>query len=201
MYPDVTHKLLLYPCTIIGYIRLLLLGSALIAMSVGLTDESEARLGVAILVALSLLLDVFDGYLARRFGHTTQFGLLFDLVIDLISHTFIWMISGFYFAAGLIILEWTAGLYIAAFSMAPNTHWKRTLIDEGPPLIKIYFARNQRNILSAYGNISHFIFPITLYLDHTPIWVSYIALPGLVLYEVVTLYLFYILMRILASND
>jgi hypothetical protein len=201
MYSDITDKLLLYPCTIVGYIRLLLLGAAMITVSVGLADGPEARLSVAILSGLSLLLDMFDGYLARRFGHTTQFGLLFDLAIDLISHTFIWTISGFYFAAGLIILEWTAGLYIAAFSMKPNTHWKRTVIDRGPPLIKIYFARNQRNLLSAYGNIGHFIFPMTLYLDYTPNWVGYAALPGLVLYEVVTLYLFYILIRILASHN
>jgi phosphatidylglycerophosphate synthase len=180
----------------------MLLGSA-IAWHVALVSlaETQAALwGVVVLTGCSLLLDLLDGHLARKYGHLTQFGVLFDQAIDLMTHTFVWIISGFYFAGAFIILEWTTGLYVVAFSMRPAAHWKNTLIDQGPFFIKLYFSRNQRNLWSAYSNISHFIFPAMLYLGNMPIWLSYATLPGLLIYEIVTLYMLYILIRVLADH-
>jgi phosphatidylglycerophosphate synthase len=203
MYNEQKDNVLLYPCTIVGYIRLILLGSAIAwhGASISLAEAQTAPWGVAILTGLSLLLDLLDGYLARKYGHLTQFGILFDLAIDLITHTFVWIISSFYFAGVFIILEWTTGLYVVAFSMRPAAYWKNMLIDHGPFFIKVYFSRNQRNLWSAYSNIGHFIFPITLYLGNIPIWLSYATLPGLLIYEAVTLYMLYILVRVLVDNN
>jgi phosphatidylglycerophosphate synthase len=202
MYREQKNNILLYPCTIVGYIRLILLSSAIVwhVVVINLVETQQVQWGVALLTGLSLLLDLLDGHLARKFGQATSFGTLFDLAIDLITHTFVWIISGFYFAGVFIILEWTTGLYIVAFSMRPAAHWKNTLIDQGPLFIKLYFSANQRNLWSAYGNISHFVFPITLCLSNAPIWLSFVTLPGLIIYEVVTLYMLYILVRVLAAN-
>jgi len=201
MYFKTKDQVFLYPCTLIGYSRLLLLSGAVTWRLLTTTDLPAMRFGVASLIGLSLLLDLLDGYLARKLGQTTQFGVLLDLAIDLISHTFVWAISGFYLAELLIILEWTTGLYIVAFSFKPGGHWKKTFTKAGPFWLRLYFSRNQRNFLSAYSNISHFIFPISLYLYQGAVWISYVALPGLVIYEAATLWMFWILLNSLATHD
>jgi phosphatidylglycerophosphate synthase len=195
-------NVLLYPCTLVGYGRLLLLGLALITpkLFVGQLPEPWPGISFALLISGSLLLDLLDGYLARKFDHQTYFGTLFDLVIDLITHTLIWLASGFILAPAFILLEWSAGLYIAAFSMQSHVHWKTTLIDEGPRLMQAYFQNNQRNWLSAYGNIGHVVFPLALSISIAPLWLSWLALPGLLLYEAVTFYLLFVLNKILVAR-
>jgi phosphatidylglycerophosphate synthase len=201
MYLKTKDQVFLYPCTLIGYSRLLLLSGAVTWPLLTSPDLPAMRFGVASLIGLSLLLDLLDGYLARKLSQTTQFGVLLDQAIDLISHTFVWAISGFYLAQLLIILEWTAGLYVVAFSFKPGGHWKKVFTQTGPAWLRFYFSRNQRNFLSGYSNLGHFIFPISLYLYHGPVWVSYVALPGLVIYEAATLWMFWILLNHLASPD
>jgi len=165
-----------------------------------LAHNPALRVGFVMLVGLSLLLDLLDGYLARKFGHTSHFGTLFDLLIDLITHTTVWFVSGFVLAPALIIIEWAGGLYMAAFALQPNNHWKGTLAKQGPALIQAYFSRNQRNALSILGNIGHFLFPMALYLGLTQFWVYLLTLPGLILYELVTVYLLYLFMKLLVKQ-
>jgi CDP-diacylglycerol--inositol 3-phosphatidyltransferase len=198
VYPK-TLSLLVYPCTIVGYIRLALLISA---VSFHLLAETELWRKTIIvgLLGSSCLLDGVDGYLARRYGHTSDFGTLFDLTIDLSTHTISWYLSEFYLAMPLLILEWSTGLYIAAFSMYPGDSWKNVVIKKGPFLFGYYFSNHQRNLLSAYGNISHFALPMALYLQLPISWVYYSLWPGLILYELVTLYLLYIFIKILVTT-
>lgn len=196
-------NILFYPCTLVGYARVLLLAAAVTSQWALGAVVSKAWLEVAfgLLIGLSILLDLLDGYLARRFGHDTNFGKLFDLVIDLTTHTVIWIVSELQIAFIFIVLEWTAGLYAAAFSLQPNAHWKKTLIKKGPALVKTYFANNQRNALSAYGNMAHFVFPLSFYVDYLPVWIAYLALPGLILYEIITTYMLYTFIRLLLKYE
>ena len=191
----------LFPSTIIGYSRLGLLVAAIIVHLFFVNGENLwPRLSFVCLVGLSRLLDLLDGYLARRFSQTSYFGTLFDLLLDLVTHTVVWSVSGFFLATPLIILEWATGLYIAAFARQPSGHWKTVLIDRGPRLIKYYFSNNQRNVLSTYGNLAHFIFPMAIYMLLSTSLIYYLTIPGLILYEVVTIYMLFMLMRISARN-
>src|SRR5262245_19152764 len=116
-----TASLLVYPCTLVGYMRLALLISAVWFHLFwgGEQDSFWARTVVVGLIGLSLLLDGVDGSLARRHGHTSRFGVLFDLTIDLSTHTVVWILSGFYLATLLIILEWNTGIYTVALLGLP----------------------------------------------------------------------------------
>ncbi len=191
----------LYPSTFVGYTRLMLLGSALV-WHFWWTAAAEPwlRLGFVVLVGLSRLLDLLDGYLARKFNQISFFGTLVDLWIDLLTHTVVWLVSGFYGGLGLAALEWTTGLYVAAFALRSDTGWKTMLVKTGPGLIRLYFARNQRNFLSAYGNIGHFITPMAFYAGYAGTWLYYLFVPGLILYEVVTLFMLYVMLKVLAEQ-
>ena len=48
---------------------------------------------------------------------------------------------------------------------------------------------------AAYGNLGHTLFPLALYVDLLPTWLAYLALPGALLYELVTLYLLVVLIK------
>lgn len=194
---------MVYPCTVVGYVRLVLLVSAVSLHLFTIENGSELwrKVTIAGLLGLSCLLDGIDGYLARKYGHTSLFGALFDLTLDLSTHTVTWFLSGFYLAMLFLILEWATGLYIAAFSMQPETSWKTVVTKKGPPLIDYYFSNHQRNLLSAYGNISHFALPAALYLQLSVTWAYYLLWPGLILYELVTLYLLYTFITILVKNS
>jgi phosphatidylglycerophosphate synthase len=159
------------------------------------------RLEFAVLVGVSGLLDLLDGYLARRWGHTSSFGVLLDLALDLMTHTLLWAHSDLPLAAALIALEWVAGLYVAAVSLQPGAHWKRELVRDGPPLIAAYFANHQRNLLSAYSNLAHFLLPMALYVQGRTSWVTYATLPGLLLYEGVTIYMLFAMARLVLHAD
>jgi phosphatidylglycerophosphate synthase len=190
--------ILRYPCTVVGYVRLALL---CIALAVPPASGMGLRLLFAALVGASVLLDLLDGYLARRWGHTSNFGVLLDLGLDLITHTLVWVRSGLPLAPAIIALELAAGLYVAAVSLQPGSHWKQELARSAPALIRRYFAHHQRNLLSAYGNVAHFVLPMALYIQGGATWLTYAALPGLLLYEAVTLYMLYAMASLVLRAD
>lgn len=195
MFPGKNQTIWLYPATLVGLARLTLVVGAVTAHLLLPDRFSEWSVVLVVaLLSLSRLLDLADGYLARRFNQTTAFGSLLDLALDLISHTTVWLLSGFFLAPLLIVLEWTTGLFVAALVLQPAGHWKTKLTTSGPPLIRAYFRQQQRNLLSAYGNIAHFVFPTALYL-HLPSGWLWVALPGLLLYEGVTFWMLIALLR------
>ncbi|MBS0629607.1 MAG: CDP-alcohol phosphatidyltransferase family protein [Verrucomicrobia bacterium] len=65
-----------YIPNIIGYIRVVLLALFFII---------EDPLSKVILMSINLVLDVFDGKIARKLNQTSLFGARFDLIIDMVS--------------------------------------------------------------------------------------------------------------------
>lgn len=198
-------NILLYPCNIVDYTRLAMLILAVIVVSTthvtGWQMSWGLRLGLGLWLAFGVLvLDVVDGHLARKLGHTTKFGALFELMVDLLSHTFVWFLSGLAVAPFLIALEWAVGLHIAAFTMRTDASWKTTLTEQGPWLVRLYWRPARVNWLNGYSNIGHFVFPISLFVFEAPMWLSYLALPGMVMFEAVSAYMLVTFMKILVTE-
>ena len=83
-------KILLFPCNSLCYIRiLLLLGAVLIPISLPWISDYQT----SVLLTVSVLLDLVDGYLARCYNHQTIYGLVLDLVIDISTSTVIWLLA------------------------------------------------------------------------------------------------------------
>ncbi len=201
-----TSNILLYPFNLVGYGRLAMLTMAVVTVYLytfmGWAIGSGLRWGIAVWLFICLLiLDVVDGYLARQLGHVTNFGAVFELTIDLLTHTFVWVLSGLTLAPLIIGIEWIAGLLVAIFIRQPAHHWKTTLVQEGPWLVRFYFQPLRLNLLNVYSNLAHFIFPISLFVVGLVTWFSYLMLPGLLVFEVVTIYMIYTFIKILVVED
>ncbi|MEM7129887.1 MAG: CDP-alcohol phosphatidyltransferase family protein [Chloroflexota bacterium] len=184
-------KSLLYPCNIVTGVRLVMLVLAGVTIYLytymGWTLDTRLRWGIAIqLFVCALLLDVVDGYLARKFGHVTEFGALFDQVIDLLSHTVVWTLSELSIAPTIIAIEWTAGLLAAAITTKSPHHWKNRLVDEGGLFVRSYFQNGGYNFLNIYGNLAHFVFPISIFIAGSITLIGYVAVVGVLIYEAVT---------------
>jgi phosphatidylglycerophosphate synthase len=198
-------SVLLYPCNIVGYVRLTMLvaAAAVVALygAAGWQMGWALRFGIAVWLFFCLLiLDLLDGHLARKLGHATKFGALFELTLDLLTHTFVWTLSGLAIAPLLIALEWSVGLYIAAFTMSPNSRWKTILAEQGPWLSRLYWRPMRVNLLNDYSNVGHFVFPMSLFVFGAPMWLGYLALPGLIVYEVTAVYALFVFMKILVDS-
>jgi phosphatidylglycerophosphate synthase len=183
-----TPAMLLYPCNIVGIIRLGLIGSALGVLLVwgGLPETFGLRASFVALLGICALLDILDGHLARKLNQATLFGSRFDQIIDLLMHTLLWATSGFILTIPLLALEWTAGLAVLRASTRKEQHWKSALNRSGNRFARRYFANNQRNAISIAANVSHFIFPAALILGQTFFWAVYLSVPGVICYEAVT---------------
>lgn len=203
MQLDFKPLVLFYPASIVGYIRIVLLAAALLVPA-NLQHSLAAphrELIFATLISLSLLLDLLDGYLARKLNQTSRFGLVLDLLIDLVTHTIVWLATGIPWFLILVGLEWLVGLGSLWVSERAAAHWKKLLLENGPWLVRTYFANNQRNWLSAYGCVGHTLLPLVLYVDLLPMWLAYLAVPGLILYELVTLYMLIVIIRLGRSSN
>jgi len=183
-------RLLFYPSTIIDCVRLLFLGVGIWCHGLGY------EMGFVGFVMLSCVLDMVDGMLARRLGQTSRFGEVLDFGIDLVTHTVLWVLSGFPFAPVMILLEWGAGMSMLWLSAKQKEHWKTTLATMHIKLIQRYFANHQRNVLAAFAGISHFGFRIMWYLGYGEKWPADIFLPGIILFEVITAYMIWIAWRV-----
>lgn len=197
MHARPTSAVLLYPCTLVDYLRLVLLAGALVLHITSDYEEMPIwlRLGFVLLIAASSLLDILDGYLARKLNHSSRFGLVLDFTIDLLTNTLVWTVTGWYFAPVILLIEWLVGGFAMMVALGPGAHWKTTFDDQSPRLIAMYFRNNQRNLLSAFSNICHSAFPLALYVGSMAAWVVYLTLAGLIVYGIVTLYMLYALAR------
>lgn len=200
------NRILLYPCNIIGYIRL-----AMLAMAVGfiffydykgwqLTYELRWYIAIWLFVGPSAL-DCIDGYFARKYGHTTNFGALLELTTDMLVHTTVWLLSGLKIAPFIIALEWSAALYVAAFSLQKEESWKQTLSQTGSRLIRYYFKPMKYNAFCEYCNLAHFALPVALFVSGEMTLFAYIMLPGLLVYEFVTIEMLQIFGRTILEQD
>ncbi|NKB70313.1 MAG: hypothetical protein GKR89_24850 [Candidatus Latescibacteria bacterium] len=173
-----------YPCNWVGGLRLLLLAAALV---VHWGEWGQYwRWSFVGLMGSAALLDLLDGYLARRLGHLSRFGTTFDFLTDQISHTVLWLASGSPVAVPLMLLEWCTLVVALRRALVGDEHWKETLLARGGRLVRVYFGRNQRNVLAGLGVVSHFALPAALYLG-LPAWAVWPWAPGVLLYAWVTL--------------
>ena len=201
------RQILLYPCNIVGYIRLIWLfatiGTVALYQLNGLEPSFWLRfwLSIGLLIDI-LLLDILDGYLARKYGHVTKFGAVFELTIDLLSHTVLWVLSGLAIGPLFMAIEWTTGLLIAIFSFMPDNAWKTILSEQGPWFARVYFARSGGvNIINNYGNAGHLVFPLAYFTFQTFTPLHIVALPGLLMFEIVSLYMIYTFVKLLLEME
>lgn len=174
---------LVYPCNLLGYLRICLIGAA-----VGLWLPAEAltlelKLTVLGLLLASSLLDALDGVLARLLDQQTRFGQCLDQVTDLMCATVLWLASGLWLAVPILILEWAGGA--VALSKSTDPARQKRLI--GTAFMRSYLANRQRNVLSVTANVSHVVFPAALFLGpgfESAVW---LAAPGLIVFEAATL--------------
>jgi phosphatidylglycerophosphate synthase len=183
-------RVLVYPSTGVIYLRLGLVGGAVyLACLSSVVDGASKSIAVVSLMAVSRLLDLVDGNLARRFGQTTTFGSVFDLLADLVTHTIVWWLSGLVFAPLMILLEWVAGTGILLTTWRGDARWKLALTRDGPRWIQAYFRNNQRNRVCAYGSVGHFLVPVIAYSQFDSIWTYGLTVPGLLIFELATVFL------------
>jgi len=183
-----SQRAVLYPSSLIDYLRLFLLAEALFCHARGNTAVFVG------LVTVSFFLDLMDGWIAQRLGQTSRFGEFLDFGTDLTTHTVLWVVSGFPFALVMILLEWSAGISVLLISIRQSDHWKIALM-EAHPFLRRYFANRQRNWLAAWAGVSHFGFRFAWYLGYGETWVSDVTLPGIILFELVSAYMVWIPIR------
>ena len=171
----------------ISCLRLLLAAMAL-AFVRDWFPSSAGPLTVVGMLAASRLLDLTDGYFARRFESNERVGSVVDMLVDLTTHTIVWSISGLWFAPALILLEWVGGVGILVAGCSGSEKWKTALSNNGSRWIQVYFRKNQRNVVCGYASVSHFLFPMSMFAGLS-VWFRVFSLPGLFLYESVTAYL------------
>jgi len=182
-------RYLVYPCNVLGYVRLCLLGAATTVWLTGQADSTIVKLGFVTLTVASSLLDTLDGPLARRFAHQTEFGMWLDQVTDLLTSTVVWLASGFFLAVPILILEWVTGLIALRRATRCVGHAKRDMSRSRGWFPRRYFANCQRNAFSAVANVSHFVFPVALFLGPDFRWIALLAAPGLVAFELATVFI------------
>jgi hypothetical protein len=180
----ISHRLpiLVYPCNLLGYVRLGLIGAAAAGWLALPAVPLDARLTLVGFLLAASALDALDGPLARRLGHATRFGARLDQSTDLLGATLLWLMSGFSLGPALIALEWAAGL---AVLLRPHTALPEP-IPLGRSFMRRYFANRQRNPLSILANASHLALPIALFLGAGFEPVAYAAIPGLIAFELAT---------------
>ena len=175
---------LVYPSSLIGYGRLILT-----IWAADLSRDPDVNLLlVVVLLGASRLLDPVDGIVARRLGQETRYGSALDLIVDLITHSVVWWLSGLGVAPVFVFLEWVAGLGILWTLVHRDHRWKPALTDLGPGWIQAYFRNNMRNVFCVYALLGHFFVPVAAFCRLSPAWI-WPAVPGLLLYEAVTVYL------------
>jgi phosphatidylglycerophosphate synthase len=152
-------------------------------------DKAANEITIVLLFGLSRLLDMTDGYVSRRLGSSTPAGPAVDLVADLGTHTIVWWASGLWFAWGLILLEWSAGVGILLVSRHAAKSWKGSLTARGPRWVQMYCRSNQRNMLCGYASVCHFLVPAAAITSVTSPFTNVVTLPGLAVYEAATIYL------------
>jgi len=93
-----------------GAVSLLSLAVAWAAIGLAVTGQLRASVLCAL---LAFLLDMADGYIARRFKVSSEFGRQLDSMIDVVNYSvYAAVLSAFYLAPG--VLGWALGFLIVA---------------------------------------------------------------------------------------
>ncbi|VWU50368.1 CDP-diacylglycerol--inositol 3-phosphatidyltransferase [Hepatocystis sp. ex Piliocolobus tephrosceles] len=131
------HNVYLFIPNIIGYIRVLLALSSFAIFQKNLVI-------FCVFNAANQLLDAADGWAARRYNQTSNFGKILDQITDRLSTVLLYLLnsnvnSEYMIAIGLLMIADIGGHYIHATSclIAGNKSHKK--IDDGDILLKLYY--------------------------------------------------------------
>ena len=182
-----------FPCTLVDYIRIILVTWAVVIATL---SRQPSHYQICCLLTVNVILDAVDGFLARRYNHQSGCGMALDLVVDVSTSTVIWYLSSINLSFIFVLVEWVGAIAILCSSFfRSSTHWKTSLNKSNSRLLKLYFSNNQRNWLSTYGGIAHFVFPMAYVICQPQPWLLTITFPGLLLFEFVTIYLVLVLIK------
>eukprot|EP00808_Paulinella_micropora_P013901 g52618.t1 len=159
--------ILLYPCNLVGYLRLYLIAVAfqlrvvdrmLVASSPAEQGLLSWRVGV---LCLAWALDAVDGPLARRLGHTTRYGGVLDGLCDICLHS-LNALTGLGFNSSLARLQVSLEAGVAFYLFGVKQSFQNDNV------LRHYFANNQRNPFSAYSNLGRFALPLLVAAPYRP---------------------------------
>ncbi|XP_046891229.1 uncharacterized protein si:ch1073-145m9.1 isoform X1 [Hypomesus transpacificus] len=110
-------QVLLYWPNIIGYVRV-----ALIFAAATVPDQPSVFL---VLYSTSVILDGFDGWVARRLGQISSFGAWLDVVVDNLGRGMLWTMV---FKCGWLVstVEWCV---LVCNHNSRGAHWKSSFTD------------------------------------------------------------------------
>lgn len=90
------------------------------------------------LVAVAMLLDMLDGFAARRLGQASRFGVFLDVFVDLSIRSTLYVLAAVLnvaamstplwlplLACAVVVLEWTTFVCSHGDSLHRNAHWKQ----------------------------------------------------------------------------
>ncbi|XP_011434266.3 uncharacterized protein LOC128186680 [Crassostrea angulata] len=143
------YDVLIFVPNVIGYVRLILFGASI--------PFFEQPVWFLTLYGISVSLDGFDGYFARKLNQTSKFGAWFDVVIDLVSRGGLWCML-YKYGYFIILVEWLT--FLATHSRGPD--WKTT-DEEFPYLCKLVMAKGFRTPLGVIAISGVHGLPIALY--------------------------------------
>jgi phosphatidylserine synthase len=138
-------------------------------------------------VSLSILLDHFDGIVARMLNQTSRFGVFLDVLIDNATRGTLYIMAAslspqsptvLFVASLLIFVEWTTFVCTHGGSILTQTHWKAVTANDKqtplPTLIVRMFDDNFRNPLGVLTIAGLNALPLYLYA-RSPVITEYIA--------------------------
>lgn len=122
------------------------------------------------------VLDVLDGYLARKLGQCSSFGIVLDVAADNILRTVVWLAAAiqeptsYSLAAGFFIsLEWTTMVCTQLHSISSESHWKQSRTND-PWLVRRVFANNFKTLFGGFCIYGLFASNMFAYTTHYPLF-------------------------------
>lgn len=142
--------LLFWP-NIVGYGRIMLI-------LVAFLGSFEAATSISIYI-VAVILDAFDGYLARTLNQVSRVGALIDVVVDNLGRTCVWAIVAPHVGPWVSSLEWVT--LVCLHQRGPN--WKA--FEDAPWLCKLVMANGFKTPLGAFVIAGIHFLPVALFLD------------------------------------
>ncbi|KAK8380425.1 hypothetical protein O3P69_016776 [Scylla paramamosain] len=162
--PD--YKVLFYIPNIIGYVRLCLLLLAFCFLS-------SSPVWFVNLYIASIVLDAFDGFVARKLQQCSLFGAWLDVVLDNLSRGLLWthIHPMLYIVSAL---EWAT----FCCNYATGAEWRQAFAQskkEVPWMIAYIMANNWRNPLGVWVISGLHVFPLWLFGLQYGVFVSHLS--------------------------
>jgi len=129
---------------------------------------------------VSAILDLFDGYFARKLDQCSSFGIVLDIAADNILRTVVWLAAAIQepasyslAAAVLISLEWTTMVCTQLHAVLSESHWKQSRGND-PWFVKKVFSNNFKTLYGGFCIYGLFAASIFAYATHYPMFADLI---------------------------